>query len=199
MRNSRISKKYEEDSAKIPVGEIMTRNFVSVRPSSSLLDCAKLMVQEKVDSLVLVEGRRLVGIITSRDILWTIVKKSKANLKKLKVIDAATKRVAIIKPSADITEALEKMKQYNFRRLPVISNGEIIGVLTLKDILRVEPALYHEVGTLDAIREESRKLSNTSEINDEGLCEECGALSELIKTEGRLLCPDCLDEIDEKN
>ncbi|MEI6731720.1 MAG: CBS domain-containing protein [archaeon] len=188
--------KLSKPPAKIPVGDIMTRNFVSVRPSSSLLDCAKLMVQEKVDSLVIVEGKRLVGIITSRDILWTIVKKPKINLKKVKSLDHATKRVAIIKPSADITEALEKMKQYNFRRLPVISDGEIIGVLTLKDILRVEPTLYHEVGELDAIREESRKLANITENpQEEGFCENCGSFSELMEINNQILCPDCRDEL----
>ena len=182
---------------RISVGDIMTRNFVSANPLSSLYDCAKKMAKERVNSLLITEGKRLVGIITARDILWVITKKPGLDLRKIKAIQIATRKLAVIKPSADISEALEKMKASNFRRLPVLAENEIIGVVTLKDILAVEPNLYAEMRyILDDVREENRKQEQTDTSYPlEGLCENCGALSDLLKVEDQLLCQDCRDEM----
>ena len=182
---------------RIAVGDIMTRNIVSVRPDTSLYECAKIMAKERINSLMVTEGKRLIGILTARDILWAITKKSDIDLKKVKVMAIATRKLAVIKPSADISEALRKMQSYNFRRLPVLAKGELIGVVTLKDILAVEPAIYSEVRTLmDDIREEERKVKRaTAPYHTEGICENCGAFSELLKVEGLLLCTDCREEM----
>jgi len=142
------------------------------------------------------EGKKLVGIITSRDILWTITKKPSTNLKELNVMSVATRKVAVIKPSADINTALQKMKTLNFRRLPVISLGQVIGMITLKDILRVEPSLYFQSGELTKIREEEEKIKKTKIQGPlEGFCENCGAFSELLRVDSTLLCQDCRNEI----
>ncbi len=181
---------------RIAVGDIMTRNFVSAKPSESLHDCAKKLAKERVNSLLITEGKKLVGILTARDILWAITKKPSIDLKKLRAIDIAARKVAVIKPSADLSQALRKMKTFNFRRLPVLSRGEVIGVLTLKDILRIEPELYSEITEFTDIREEERKIKEASESYPlEGFCDNCGAFSELLKVYDKLLCPDCREEL----
>lgn len=184
---------------RIAVGDVMTRNFVSVEPYTNLLECAKRMVKQRVGSLVVANNNKLLGIVTQKDILWAITKKPNINLKSVKAIDVATKRVAVIKPSATIAEAFIKMKEYGFRRLPVISQGEMVGVLTLKDILAIDPMLYSETSELFDMREaenKMRKLSTQEGWETEGLCEECGAFSDLVRIEGRLLCPDCRNDLD---
>jgi len=181
---------------KIAVGDVMTRDFFSATPSSNLHKCAKLMVKNRATSLLITEGTKLRGILTANDILWAITKKPRLNLKAVRVIDVATRKVAVIKPSADISQALRKMRSFNFRRLPVLSRGEVIGVVTIKDILRIEPSLYTETGEFADIREEERKLKETNVAwPSEGLCESCGAFSELLKVYDQLLCIDCREEL----
>jgi CBS domain-containing protein len=181
---------------RIAVGDVMTRNFVSVRPDTNLLKCAKQMVRSRVDSLLITQGNRLRGILTSTDILWAITKKTNIDLKTVRAVDVATKKVAVIKPSSDISQALRKMRSYNFRRLPVLAKGDVIGVITLKDILKIDPSLYSELGQLMDIKEEVRKLKQTGvEWPAEGLCENCGAFAELLKVYDQLLCPDCREEL----
>src|SRR3989344_8629010 len=182
---------------RISVGDIMTRNIISVKPSSSLHECAKIMAREGLDSLIISENHKLLGLITSGDILRAIIKRHNIGLKKINIMMIATKKLAVIKPSADISQALSKMCALNFRRLPVLSKGNLIGVVTLKDILAIAPELYSETKSLmDEIREEERKVKESGESWPlEGLCDNCGAFSELLRVEGKLLCPDCRDEM----
>ena len=181
---------------RIAVGDVMTKNFVSVDYNTNLLKCAKELVKKRVSGLLLTDKKTLKGILTSTDILWAITKKSNIDLKEVKAMDIATRKVAVIKPSADIDQALKKMKALNFRRLPVLLRGKLIGVITLKDILRIEPSLYTETGEFFQVREEQRKLRETKEKWPlEGFCDNCGAFSSLLKVSGKLLCPDCREEL----
>ena len=182
---------------RISVGDLMTRNFASVLPEDNLHKCAKIMAKQRINSILVTKEERLLGILTSRDILWVVSKKPDIDMRKIRSIDVAKKKLAVIKPSADISEALEKMRQSNYRRLPVLSKNRVLGVVTMKDILAVEPGLYGEVRHLiDGIKEESRKLGNVEEDWPfEGICENCGSFSELLKVEGNLLCMDCREEM----
>jgi len=185
---------------RVAVGDIMTRNVASVSPSANLLNAAKKMVKNRVNSILIEQNKKLIGILTARDILWAIMKKPNLKLNLINVTDIATKRVAVIKPSADIIQALDKMKNFGFRRLPVLLKGELVGIVTLKDILRIDPTLYHQLGELAEVREESEKLQKISipdseDWDIEGICEVCDAFSNLIKMDGRMLCSDCKDEI----
>lgn len=182
--------------ARVSVGDIMTRDFVSVPASENVLECIKKFVKYKVNSLLVIDSKKLVGILTSTDVFRETIKGKIINLSKVRAIDVATKKVAVIKPSADIYQALLKMKELNFRRLPVLTNGRLIGVITLKDILKIAPELYSDLGELAFVREEEQKLKKLEKPwLMEGFCEECGAFSDLLKVEEKLLCLDCREEL----
>ncbi len=182
---------------KVAVGDVMTRNFSATSPEKNLFDCARQMVKERVGSLLVTEKNRLLGILTQKDVLWAITKKPDINLRNVKAIDVATRKVAVIKPSLDIIQAFHKMKRYGFRRLPVLSRGQVVGLLTLKDLLAIEPTLLSRAGELIDIREEAQKrLRVDSPIeNEDGLCDNCGALADLLKVGDSMLCPDCREEM----
>lgn len=178
----------------VAVGDIMTRAIVSVSPDTKLSLCAKKLVSNGINTLLVAENHRLLGIITSTDILNRVTKHE--NLSHLYAKDIATKRVAVIHPGATIHEALMKMREFNFRRLPVIADGLLVGVITLKDILRVDPSLYADLGELASIREEEKKLTKAQHsFSLEGFCENCGAFAELANVNGLALCSDCRAEI----
>jgi CBS domain-containing protein len=182
---------------RISVGDIMTRNLITVMPEASLYQCSKIMAKEHINSLIIADGKKLVGILTARKVLGYLAKQPNIDLRKTNCMKIATQKVAVIKPSAELSHALEKMRTLNFRRLPVLSRGELIGVITLRDILAVEPSLYKEVHhIMDEIRESDRKQVQVGKQWPlEGLCENCGAFSDLLKVEKSLLCQDCREEL----
>lgn len=177
----------------IKVGDLMTRNFIHVTPKTNLKDCAKIMVKKRVGSLLIAEGEELKGILTEKDIIWAIVKKSYNNLEKIKASDLMRKKVTTIKPSADITDAMKKFKKKKIRRLPVVERKKLIGFITTNDILRIDPGLFQAIAETIKIREEKNKLKRhgTSTEKRSGRCEECGTFDLLYKDENQWLCDGC--------
>ena len=186
---------------KILVSDIMTREPIVTDPCTNLLECAKKMVQKKTGSLLLLDNKRLVGLISTQDILWALVKKSKDDLSKIEAKDTSPRKIAVIRPSATLDEALKKMKDSKFERLPVVENNELVGIITIKDILSFNPEIYPELEEFAGIREESRKLRlvrkakerimPSLETHQEGVCEECGNHDILYRVNGSLICESC--------
>jgi len=174
----------------------MTREPIVISPDANLLECAKRIVQKKTGSLLLVTNKRLVGLISTHDILWALIKKSKEDLSKIQAKDISPRKIAVIKPSATMDEALKKMKDSRFERLPVVDNNELVGIITVKDILSFHPEFYPEIEEFAEIREESRKLKLVKKakeriLSQEGICEECGNHDVLYKVNGMSICESC--------
>jgi len=178
----------------IKVGDIMTRNFISANPETNLAECAKIMAKKRVGSLILHEKGKIKGILTEKDIVWALTKKSIKDLKKVKAKDIATKKARTIKPHEDINRALRYMNQHKVRRLPVVIKNNVVGMLTIRDILKVRPSLFEAVNELTAIREQSAKLKRSFIVSSkEGICEECGNYDMLYRIDNRLICEGCKD------
>jgi len=179
------------------VSDIMTREPITIKPETNLLECAKIMVRKKVGSLLLTKDKKLVGLLAQKDILWALIKKSKQDLKKIKAIDISPRKIATTKPSIPIKEAFEKMRELKFERLPVVYDKKLVGMLTIKDILNFHPELYPELEQFSDIREETDKLKRIKQASKriEGMCEECGKNDILFRINGSLMCENCRDTI----
>lgn len=180
----------------LKVSDLMTREPITISPDTNLLECIKKMVKKKTGSLILTEKKRLVGLISEYDILWALTKKPKEDLSKIKAIDITPKKIATISPDANVEEAFKKMKKLKFERLPVILNKELVGIITVKDILNFQPQFYPELEEFAKIREQSRKLKAIKKSKDrksvnEGICEECGNQDLLYRYNGMLVCESC--------
>ncbi len=177
----------------LKIGDIMTRNFVSVSLDASIKICIREMIKGRVGSVIVKDKDKLVGILTQGDIVRAIYNNNKVSLTETKARDICTKKVVTIKPSEDIASALNKMKK-GHKRLPVVSNGRLVGLITIKDILRISPDLFSDVTDMIKIKEESEKMKKfAATYRGEGMCEDCGNYKPLIQLHGRLMCEDCSD------
>ncbi len=177
------------------VADVMTRNPVFISPYKSIVDCAKLMVKKRVGGVPIVDKKKLVGFISQKDILWAMIKKHNKDLEEIKVIDISPKKIVIIKANSTVEECIKKMKQTKFERFPVISKKELVGIVTVRDILNFKPELYPELDEFNKIKEESQKLVRITSAQKrrvkEGMCEECGKYGILSKVNGLMVCEDC--------
>lgn len=181
----------------IKVGDIMTRNFISVKPQDSLHLCSKHMVKNKVGSLLIKDGDNIHGILTEGDIIGAIVRRKNADLKKIQARDVSAKKLITVKPEDDLLIALSKMKKSYHKRLPVVADKKVVGMITIKDILKIQPSLLSEMTDIIKIKEETEKMNRITQmpeakISGEGICEECGNRDTLYKADGALLCESCM-------
>lgn len=177
----------------IKVGDLMTRNFVYVSPDTNLKECAKTLVKKRVGSLLVKEEDALKGILTEKDIIWAIVKKSYDNLENVKASALMKRKITTIKPGADITDALKKMKKKSVRRLPVVEKKKLIGYITANDILRIDPGLFQAIAQTIQIKEEKEKIKRRgiTAQRKSGICEECGTFELLYSDSPQWLCDEC--------
>jgi CBS domain-containing protein len=140
----------------IKVGDIMTRNPLSCSPETPVLEAVKKMCKERMGSVVVKEGKNVVGIVTERDILVALTKKK--DLRGLKVKDVMCKRLITISPDKDIYDAILLMKKKQIRRLPVVVDHELLGLITVRDIIKIYPSLFDVWAEAIRIKEEAEKL-----------------------------------------
>jgi CBS domain-containing protein len=115
------------------VRDAMTPGVRSVSPTDSLTDAAVAMRDEDVGSLPVVDGDRVVGIVTDRDIVVRGVAE-RADPQTLKVGDVSSGDLVTVQPDEDLDEALELMARHRVRRLPVVEDGRLVGVVAQADV-----------------------------------------------------------------
>jgi CBS domain-containing protein len=121
------------------VGELMSEDVFTVTPDTTISDVADTMVKEHFGSAVVTEGKDIAGIITERDLLRAAA--SGADFSTAKASEWMTADVVTCSPGTDAETAAEKMTAGGFRHLPAIANGELVGIVSLRDVLsaRIQP------------------------------------------------------------
>jgi CBS domain-containing protein len=117
------------------VRQAMSRDPRSVGESTSVQEAARLMKEQDVGSLPVVEYERLVGIVTDRDIVIRGVA-VRSDVSSLSVMDVASHEVMTITPDQELDEALWLMAQEQVRRLPVVDGDRLVGILAQADVAR---------------------------------------------------------------
>jgi CBS domain-containing protein len=115
------------------VGEIMTPDVLGLEPATSLVDAARRMHERRVGAVVVSEGDRLVGIVTERDILRAVATGAIGG----SVADAMTHGPDTISPDESAGQAAALMIHGGFRHLPVVDGSGVVGMLSIRDLVRV--------------------------------------------------------------
>jgi len=117
------------------VQEIMTKNIIAIKSNESVLDACKKYRKNRVGSLVVMDNDIIVGIVTERDIIESMILVN-GDPKKTKVRDIMTPRIKTVHALAPIEKAANIMKDNNIKKLPVVLNNEIVGIITETDLSR---------------------------------------------------------------
>jgi CBS domain-containing protein len=118
------------------IKDVMTSNPCTIDADKSIAYAAKMMRDEDVGLAPIVEGEKLIGMLTDRDIAIRVVAEGR-NPDQVKVADVASKEVVTIDPQQDLDEALRIMAKHQVRRLPVVEeDGKLVGVVAQADIAR---------------------------------------------------------------
>jgi CBS domain-containing protein len=139
--------------------EVMTTDPATLGPEATLGEAATLMRQEDCGSIPIVDGGRLVGIVTDRDIVIRAVATGK-DPRSTKVSEVMSADPVCISPDTDVAEAASVMADRQIRRLPVVEDGKLAGILVIGQIARREPDEQQTGETLKEISQPKSGLGS---------------------------------------
>jgi CBS domain-containing protein len=115
------------------VDQAMTRDPQSIAPLTPVSEAARLMRSKDVGSVPVVEDGRLVGMVTDRDIALRLVAEGK-DAQATPVADVASAEIVTVRPEQELDSALQLMAQHQVRRLPVVENDRLVGIVSQADV-----------------------------------------------------------------
>ena len=181
------------------VKDVMSSPVVTLDEGATSNKVANLMDENELGCVIVTnETGKPVGIITERDLVIRVLAK---NLKPdaVKAREIMTSPLVTIEPEATISEAARRMSRLNIRRLGVIYKGNLVGIVSSKDILGVMPELIEIIQERTRI-EGAAEAEENAEIEERplsGYCDRCGVFSENLKdANGQNLCEDCRIELE---
>ena len=130
------------------VKDIMSTNVKTIRPEDSVKSLAEKLVDNKIGSMVVVSGSGVVvGIATERDIIEDVVLTS-SDCDGTKVQDIMTSELVTVGPNDSLEDAADIMVKNKIKKLPVIENGRLLGIVTATDLIAYENKLLDKVAGL---------------------------------------------------
>jgi CBS domain-containing protein len=181
------------------VKDVMTSPVVTLDENATSNRVANLMDENKLGCVIVTsQAGKPVGIITERDLVVRVLAKNLAP-DAVKATEIMTSPLLTIEPEATISEAARRMSRLNIRRLGVVYKGNLVGLVSSKDILGVMPELIEIIQERTRI-EDAVQAGETAEDEEtllSGYCDRCGVFSENLKdVNGQSLCEDCRIELE---
>jgi CBS domain-containing protein len=130
------------------VKDIMTRNVATARPDTSLREAAEIMADNHIGCLVVKTDGKINGIITDRDVLLAVADEKNKNLGSLKVKDIMTNYVITIHSANPVEKAVRLMIENRIKKLPVVDNDRLVGIITMSDIIWSQPGSVEQLSKM---------------------------------------------------
>ena len=179
------------------VKDVMSSPVFTIDEDAAVDKAARLMDEHELGCIVVTskEGKP-VGIITERDLVTRVLAKN-AKASKLSAKDVMTSPLITVDPDETLSDAAKRMSELNVRRLGVMYKGNLVGIISSKDILAITPELIE-------IIQEKAKIEVGPVIEEAaeyppmaGYCDRCGLWSDALEeVEGSFLCEDCKAELE---
>ncbi len=138
------------------VEEVMTRDVVTIDSNETVFDACKIYSEIKVGSLVVMDRDIIVGIITERDIIERAILQNKVPIK-TKIREIMSPNIKTVHALAPIEKAASIMKENKIKKLPVILNNNIVGIITETDLSRTVEFFSEALEELTKLYNESRE------------------------------------------
>jgi len=183
---------------KMLVKDVMSSPVVTMGENEASNKVAAVMDKNDFGCVIVTNSAgNSIGIITERDLVKRVLAKNlKPDTAKAKEI--MTTPLVTIEPDASITEAARRMNRLDIRRLGVIYKGNLVGIISSKDILGVMPELIEIIQERSRI-EDANRTEETEEAPVSGYCDRCNVYSESLKERnGQNICDECRIELEQE-
>ena len=183
---------------KMLVKDVMSSPVVTSNEDDAANKVAALMDKDDLGCVIVTNtSGKPIGIITERDLVIRVIAK---NLKPdtIKAKEIMTTPLVTIEPDSTISDAARRMNRLDIRRLGVFYKGNLVGIISSKDLLGVMPELIEIIQEKNRI-EGSESPEEIEEAPLSGTCDRCGGYSESLKEQnGQNICDECRVELEQE-
>uniref|UniRef100_A0A7C3F5B0 CBS domain-containing protein n=1 Tax=Candidatus Methanomethylicus mesodigestus TaxID=1867258 RepID=A0A7C3F5B0_9CREN len=173
--------------ARVLVADLMTKKLITLPEDATAREVAKAMSGHLIGSVIITRENHPVGIITEMDLVERVIARG-LNPEKVLAREIMSSPVSVTDPQTEVMEAARKMAKLRVRRLVVVSKGEMVGIITSRDILSTAPEL------IEVLTEATRNRLLPSRKGEllAGYCDSCEEWSDtLSEVNGQFLCEEC--------
>jgi len=135
-----LDKKKEQGNMSLKVEDAMVKEVMTIDENSTVKEVAEVMNKFGIGCLIAVRKGKAMGIITERDLLKRVVAEARDSTK-TKVKDIMSSPLVVVEPSMDLEEAIRLMFKMKIKKLPVVNEKRLVGLVTLTDIARFQPQM----------------------------------------------------------
>ncbi|MCW3128948.1 MAG: CBS domain-containing protein [Methanophagales archaeon] len=182
----------------IPLRDVMVREVVKGDKDLTVMEAAKLMKKYDVDSIVVLNNDEPVGIVTQGDIIRELVSKD-ITPSSMKLKDIMTTNLITASLNDSLSDIAKKMAREKIRKIPVIEDGKLVGIVADVDIISVSAEMNTILEELIEMNVEREILGKEGEGEGmgQGICEKCGSFSNDLELKGGLMvCETCKEEME---
>ena len=137
-------------------GQIMTRKVFTIAPDRRVEDAFLIMLQKKIGHLPVLKGRKLIGVVSDRDLRKAVAARRGGKKKDLTVADVMSRDLVTIRPGDEVTEAVKTILRHRVGCLPVVESGRLKGIITKDDLLSVFSVMLRSISSTATIDVEFR-------------------------------------------
>ncbi len=124
----------------LKVEDVMVKEVITIDEESTIKEAAELMNKFEIGCLISIKKDKAMGIVTERDIMRRVVAEGK-DPSRIKVRDIMTSPLVVAEPDMDLAEAVKLMFQMKIKKLPVVDDKKLVGLVSLTDIARFQPQI----------------------------------------------------------
>ena len=146
-----------EEQVSLKVNDVMTMEVITIDENATVKEAAEIMDKNEIGCVIAVRKGKAIGIVTERDLLKRVIVEAK-NANKTKVAAVMSSPLEVVAPSTELEEAIRLMFEKKIKKLPVADKGNIVGLVSLTDIARCQPAIIKLLKSFAVARDTPKSM-----------------------------------------
>lgn len=146
----------------LKIEDVMVEDVVTVEEDITVKKAVAIMNKYEIGCLIITKRGKPVGIITERDMLTRVLAESRA-AEKTKVSEVMSRPLIVADPNMDLEEAAKLMFKMKVKKLPVVSDGRLVGLVTLTDLARFQPQIMKILKKIQALEEAPKRMRKVAD------------------------------------
>jgi len=152
-----VTKKTVQENVTLKVEDVMTKEVITTDEHATVKEAAEIMDKNEISCLIALRKLKAIGIITERALLKRIIVEAK-NLEKTKVKEVMSSSLEVVALGTDLEKTLRLMFRKKIKKLPIVKKDNLLGLVSLIDIARCQPAIITLLKTFAATQDTPKNI-----------------------------------------